>query len=218
MRSIVGSLVLATLIVSGVRAGEPAPREAPGPEAIYAYAGRYSFRIDARNRYFRPINRGQAFANVSGNRASIRVRAEGYREATVQVFLREGQYRYNVTATLDDPSVSLEVRDESFAPVHHRSRDENNMVWADEFRFSTRVLSPGYTEFTRDDLEVKVNGLPPFGAQIRVSGTGASKRIEVTFRRRDLRQFTNRIRLVVPSDESLGRRATFAKLHADLVD
>lgn len=199
--------MLRSLLVAGALALVPlvgSVSAEPGVEAIYAYSGRYTFRVDARNRYFRSIHQGQAWASVSGSQARVTVRAEGYREESTYVSLREGQTTYDVRVTLDDPSVYVDLLDQDGGYVSSYSREDNFSVWADEYRFETRINQDGFTRFTEQDVEVRVNGLYPFGEQVRVYGSGTSRRIEVTLKRRDIDRFSNRVRVRIPSDASLG--------------
>jgi hypothetical protein len=220
-------LLLRSLLVAGALALVPlaGPLAAdPGTEAIYAYSGRYTFRIDARNRYFRSIYQGQAWASVSGNQARVEVRSEGYRDEVAYVPLREGQTTYDVRVTMEDPPVYVDLIDQDGGYVASYSREDNFSVWADEYRFVTRINQDGFEKFTEQDVEVRVNGLYPFGEKIDVLGSAGSRSIEVTLKRRDIDRFSNRVRVRIPSDASIGdgragaasRRAFQARAFQDL--
>ena len=215
--------ILAALVWAAPAAAEeaaaPADQE-PGVEAIYAYSGRYTFRIDARNRHFRNINQGSAYASVSGSRATIRVRSDGYRDTTAYVSLRPNQYNYTVRVTMDDPQVWFDLQDENYQNVQANSREDNFGVWGDEYKIVSRVLADGFTKFERFDVDVRVNGLRPFGEQIRVRHYGSQAEIEITLKRRDLRSFSNRVQVRIPSDAALGssgseRREAFLTLYPE---
>ena len=220
-RALVALFSLALVWAAPAAAEEAAaPDQEPGVEAIYAYSGRYTFRIDARNRHFRSIHQGSAYASVSGNRATIRVRSDGYRDANAYVSLREGQYNYTVRVTMDDPQVWFDLQDENYQNVQAHSREDNFGVWADEYKIVSRVLADGFTKFERFDVDVRVNGLMPFGEQVRVRRYGDQAEIEITLKRRDLRSFSNRVQVRIPSDAALGeagpsRREAFLTLYPE---
>jgi hypothetical protein len=220
-RALVALLAVALVWVAPAVAEEAvAQDQEPGVEAIYAYSGRYTFRIDARNRHFRSINRGTAYASVSGNRATIRVRSDGYRDANAYVYLRDGQTSYTVRVTMDDPQVWFDLKDENYQNVYANSREDNFGVWADEYKIVSRVLADGFTKFERFDVDVRVNGMMPFGEQVRVRRYGNQAEIEITLKRRDLRSFSNRVEVRIPSDAALGetgseRRKAFLTLYPE---
>lgn len=197
-----------------------APQQDPGVESIYAYSGRYTFRIDARNRHFRSIYQGYATASVSGNQAMIRVRSDGYQDATAYVYLRNGEYNYSVQMTLEDPQVWFDVQDENYGAVYASSREDNFGVQADEYKIVSRILADGFTKFTRNDVQVRVNSMMPFGERVRVQHYGNQAEVEITIKRRDLRSFSNRVKLQIPSDAAIGdngdqRRKAFVTLYPE---
>ncbi len=191
----------------------------PGLESIYAYSGKYVFRIDARNRSFQPLHQGFATASVAGNVANIWIRADGYQDAHTTVFLRDNQTNYSAQVTMRDPSMSVDVRDENSGAVSARFREENFSVPAYRYRFAGTLQGDGFTKFKAQDVKVRVNGLSSFGARVRVY-PGANPKLEITLDRRDLRKFSNRIEIQIPSDSSFpdqdGTRAhKFALLYQE---
>lgn len=195
----VGLLALACLAVSGTAS------EDARPLTLVARSGQYVFYIQARNAHFRNITRGFARAYVSGRTARIEVDADGYRSGRTTVFLRDNQTSYQVPLRLEDPSVSLDVRDQDRQTLSHRSRDENQMVFADEFRFSSRISAEGFSKFKASDLRFRVNGLSAYSARVQVFDRGSEREIQVTFSRRHLGRYSNRLELFVPDDESLAQ-------------
>lgn len=182
----------------------PAAREDATVQALYLRSGRYTFSVDVRNRSYKWVNHARGNVWVSGDRyARLSISADGYRDAQVNVSIDPNRTNYNVRVTLEDPQVWLDVTDIQRNPLQHYSREDNFMVWGDEYRFTSKISAEGFTRFDAYDVEMRVNGLFPFAERIRVRDLGSQREIEVTLKRRDLRHFSNRVLLMVPSDAQL---------------
>lgn len=202
MRRVLQVLGALMMLTGGLRA----EGEIPEPAYLVIQAGSHRFRVDARNQHHRSIWNARGRARVSGSQARLEIEAEGYREATTTVRLREGQSDYSVSLTLRDPQIAHRVEDSLGGSVASYSREDGFLVQADEYRFETRIQEDGYSQFGPEDVDVRVNGGFAFGERVDLLGTGASRRLRVTIRRRDLDSpWSNRITLRVPSDQDLVR-------------
>ncbi len=230
------SLALTALGAGRVSASEP--QVDAGTESIHLRLGKYTFWIDARNRSFQSIQNARATGYLSGDRmAQITVSSDGYREARETVWLNPNSTTYNVRATLDDPTVWVDVYERGGSSLQHSSRIDSFGVWGDEFRFVSRISAEGFARFTAHDVQVRVGGMIPFGDRVRVSTSGTQREIEITVKRRDMNSYSNSFRVYVPSDETLGpppsdapasgeaddartryRRQAFAELEGGLSD
>lgn len=175
-------------------------------QALSLYANGTSFSVDVRNRHFQNVSQAQGSVWISGDRAQIEVRADGYRTAREYVYLRPNQTWYNVSVRLDDPAVWFRVRDAVGATVAEASARENNVgVWGDEFRFEVTVPAEGFSRFGRNDVDVRIDGGFAFGERVAVWDLGTSRRIEVVVKRRDMHnEFSSTFTVTVPRDEQLG--------------
>jgi hypothetical protein len=206
-----------------------AQTDVPTPQYLVVRDGRYTFEIDVRNESHRSIYDARAWARVSGRQARIQTEAQGYREESGYVSLRDGQYNYRFRVTLRDPSMDYDVRDRRGRYVASYAREDNYSSFANEFRYETRIQEAGYDFFGPEDVDVRINGMIAFGERIEVLGQGSSRRVVVTLRRRDMNNFRNRVSMEIPSDEDLrkgrageasrryARRQSFEALHAEPV-
>lgn len=198
-------LSLALLALGAGRTLASDPEVDAGTESIHLRLGKYTFWIDARNRSYQSIHDARATGYLSGDRmAQITVTANGYREARETVWLNPNSTNYNVRATLDDPTVWVDVYERGGTSIQHSSRIDSFGVWGDEFRFVSRISAEGFTRFTAQHVEVRVSGMIPFGDRVRVSDLGSQREVEVTLKRRDMNSYSNSIRVYLPSDETLG--------------
>lgn len=183
----------------------PAAREDATVQALYLRSGRYTFSVDVRNRSYKWVNHARGNVWVSGDRyARLSISADGYRDAQVNVSIDPNRTNYNVRVTLEDPQVWLDVTDIQRNPLQHYSREDNFMVWGDEYRFTSKISAEGFTRFDAYDVEMRVNGLFPFAERIRVRDLGSQREIEVTVKRRRMNSFSNRMEIRVRSDASFG--------------
>lgn len=226
-------LFVAALVAAGLAGALPAA-EVAQTESTYAYAGKYTFRVDVRNRYGQFVNMARARAWLIGDRqAEITVEADGYQDARGYVNVNPNQTYYNVSATLQDPTVYVDVLNEKNQMLPHYTQPDSFGAWGDEYKFVSRVKKDGYSKFTAQHVQLQLSGGFPFGEQIRVRDFGSQREIEVVIKRRDLTKWSNFIRVKIPSDEALAppptqdppppvatqrekfRVATFRELHGD---
>lgn len=172
--------------------------------AQYVSSGGYTFDVDVRNAQFRPVYQARATVWVSGTTARVEVRADGYRDGRQTVFLRTNQKHYRVSVRLDDPTVFHNVTNQKGERVSARVDDGQFMSsGADWYRVEVQLMEEGYAQFGWADVRVRVNGISAFGERVQVLGSGLNRRVIAEVRRRDLRNFSNRIEISFPKDANL---------------
>ncbi len=172
--------------------------------ALSLYSQGYNFNVRVTNKSFKTINHARGNVWISGNRAQIEIKADGYRSTRETVYIRENQKYYNVNARMDDPGVFFRVYNASYQTIPGAYARENNIgVWGDEYRFDIRLPKEGYEEFDSFDVEVDCTGGFVFGERINVYNMGSQRRVEITVKRRNMNDFSNTFKVTIPSDEEL---------------
>lgn len=173
-------------------------------QAAVVSSGGYQFNVRAVNRSYQEIYQARVDVFVSGTRATVTVRADGYREARESVWLTQGQTYYNVTVRLEDAQIDVRVRDAANQYIPGVWVDATTFgAFADEYRFTVRLRAEGFTKFGRNDVGLRVNHLWPFGERVWVQDGGAYRTVEVTLKRRDLTSLFNTVDVTIPSDAQL---------------
>ena len=176
----------------------------PTAHALSLYSQGYSFNVNVRNKSYQSVNHARGNVWISGNRAQIEIRADGYRSTRETVYLRENQKYYSVNARLQDPTIFYRVRNASYQSIPGAYARENTIgVWGDEFRFEIRLPKEGYSEFDSFDVEVDCTGGFVFGERINVYDMGSQRRVEITVKRRNMSEHSNTFKVTLPSNEEL---------------
>lgn len=191
--------------------------------AQYVSSGGYTFDVDAINSRHRTIDRARVSVFVSGTTATIEATADGYRRGRERVYLNSNQKHYRARVRLEDPTVWIRVKDSKGKQVsHHLNDSQFGSFDTSKYQFEVRLSEDGFDDFSDFDVDLKVNYSHPWNDDIRVYGSGLSKRVKVEIDRRDLREYSNNIELSFPRDENLKKsrhqkvqKMNFKLIHSD---
>ncbi len=169
--------------------------------SLYLTSGKYTFNVRVTNRYFKDISMARGNVMVSGTSATINVSADGYRSGSTHVFLNTNSTNthYYCDVRLDDPTVWVNLKDDAHMtiPGGNTSYYSQSMYWADEFGITGRFPKAGFEKITTRDFDVRVNYMFSFLPKIYLSDSGTDWRFEVVVKRRDMREFSNNIDILV---------------------
>lgn len=171
-----------------------------GVEAsLFLSSGGKTFNINVVRRDYRPIYNARGSVFISGTTARIEVRAEGYRNGHCTIFLRENVNSYRETVSLDDPTMFVDVCDDSYAYIQdsYCSHFSQTLYQTDEFGIRGRFPVKGFEKITSRDLDVRINSMFAWLPRIYLNKSGDFWNFEVIVRRRDFSDFSNRIKILV---------------------
>ncbi|RCK75963.1 MAG: hypothetical protein OZSIB_3693 [Candidatus Ozemobacter sibiricus] len=201
MRMVRWSLFALSLVLVGVTAAQA---------DLYLSHGQDTFSVRVTNRHFKPIYDARGMVWVSGNSARIEVSAPGYRSGATTVFLNPNTHYYYATVTLDDPSVWVAVKTTNGTYVEGATTNtySQSMYWGDEYGLRVSFPKKGFEKLTERQIEVRVNYLHAFVPKVYLSDAGPRWNLEVIIKRRDLRDLTNTIEILLTPDPEPATPAT----------
>ncbi len=169
---------------------------------LYLHYGQDSFKVRVTNRHFKLIYDARGTVWVSGNTARIEVSAPGYRSGNTTVFMNANTHYHYATVTLDDPTVWANVKTTKGAWVEGATTNtySQSMYWGDEYGVRASFPKKGFEKLTERLIDVRVNYLFAFAPKVYLSDAGTRWNLEVVVKRRDLRDTSNMIELLLTPD------------------
>ncbi len=174
--------------------------------------GPYTFNIEAVNRWNMEIERVRFKVDLDGNRAMIKARSRGYRATRVSMDLQEGKSEYDVTVTLREPWIDLDVKTTRGEHIFTRIKNRGNQVPGDKYSVEITILEMDFKYFTPWDVKIEIDNWPLWRADVDVDGLIFGRKVIITFDRKELRHFNNDILVKIPKDgERLQHREEMRK-------
>ncbi len=179
--------------------------------SLSLFAQGKTFFINVRNQSYRPIYNARGRVSVIGNYAQIQVEAPGYKSAQKSIRINEDTNNYNETISLSDPTVFADVVDyDGFTIgggfVSHYSQ---TMYSADEFGIRGDFPCNGFENMTEADVRVQINGISSFRPRVYLSKTTDRWKFEIILNRREMQEFSNRIRIFFKQDATEGEEKSY---------
>ncbi|PCJ19531.1 MAG: hypothetical protein COB02_07235 [Candidatus Cloacimonadota bacterium] len=172
--------------------------------AQYVSSGGYTFDVDVTNSGYRTIRNARINPYVSGTTATLEVSSDGYRRSRKRVSINSSQKHYRVRVRLDDPTIWIDAKDTNNKRIQSFIYDSQMSVFdTSKYQFEVRLSEEGFENFSEIDVDLRVNFLDPWNKRINIRGSGSNKSIKITIDRRDLREFSNNIDVVIPRDKNL---------------
>jgi hypothetical protein len=193
---------------------------APAEATYVVRTARHTYYVDVVTSSFRPIWGAWVTVSESGDHSAwIRVRADGYRDASGIVSISPQQQIVHAQARMEDPTVYVRLVDRDGHAISGAWIDQSQFgAGADEYRISIRMPAEGFTKFQRSDVRVDY----VWAQWINVWGSDANRRVEITLPRRQMGAGWHvNVRVTIPSDAQLSQAAReavrlsrFERLHA----
>lgn len=167
--------------------------------SLFLSSGGKTFNINVVRRDYRPIYDARGSVFISGNTARIEVRATGYRTGRCTIYLRENVNSYRETVSLDDPTMFVDIYDDSHAYIQdgYCNYYSQSLYQTDEFGIRGRFPVKGFEKITSRDFDIRVNSMFAWLPRIYLNKSGDFWNFEVIVRRRDFSDFSNRIQILV---------------------